>query len=108
MKVNLVSSDPLALCRLLELSTFPVVIGRGEVATVRIDDRWLSRAHCELRCENDVLVVRDLGSKHGTFVNGQRISEARLESGDVLAIALCHFVATMEANVPDSAVAVLA
>ena len=107
MKVTLVSSDPLTLCRRLELSTFPVVIGRGENARVRIDDRWLSRAHCELRCEDDSLVVRDLGSKHGTFVNGQRISEATLEAGDVLAIGLCKFVATMEAGVPDSAVAAL-
>ena len=103
MKLNLVPSDPLALARQLELSSFPVVLGRGEAASVQLDDRWLSRTHCELRCEDGSLVVRDLGSKHGTFVNGQRVSETKLEPGDVLGIGLCKFVAKLDSVAVESA-----
>jgi pSer/pThr/pTyr-binding forkhead associated (FHA) protein len=107
MKLHLVSSDPLALCRQFELSSFPVVLGRGEAASVKIDDRWLSRTHCELRCEGGSFVVRDLGSKYGTFVNGRRIREATLEPGDELGIGLSKFVARLATTAAEPAVAML-
>ena len=47
------------------------------------------------------LLVRDLGSRHGTYVNGQQVTEARLAPGDELCIGLTHFLAEYE---PASAV----
>jgi len=69
----------------------PVVIGRGENATVRIDDRWLSRRHCEFESLDGTLVIRDLGSKHGTFVNDVQIDQFHLNPGDVISIGLNKF-----------------
>jgi len=71
---------------------------------VRIDDRWLSRRHCRLDLAEGVIVVRDLGSRHGTFVNGRSISECKLLPGDKLSLGLTHLVAEYEAPVTNSQV----
>ena len=75
---------------------------------MRIDDRWLSRRHCRLELREGTLVVRDLGSRHGTFVNGRSISECKLLPGDKLSFGLTHFVAEYDAPATDSQVAALA
>ena len=69
----------------------PVVIGRSDDATVRIDDRWLSRRHCEFESLDGTIVIRDLGSKHGTFVNDEPIDQLHLNPGDVISIGLNKF-----------------
>jgi DNA-binding response OmpR family regulator len=53
----------------------PVIsIGRWEDNDVVVDDRWVSRHHAQVRREEGGYVIRDLDSKNGTFVNGQRIA----------------------------------
>jgi pSer/pThr/pTyr-binding forkhead associated (FHA) protein len=84
---------------------FPCDLGRGSEVSVRIDDRWLSRRHCRLELIEGVVVVRDLGSRHGTFVNGLSISECKLLPGDRLCLGLTHLVAEYEAPATDSQVA---
>lgn len=83
----------------LVLRELPAVLGRGSESTVRLEDRWLSRRHCELSLVEGLLHVRDLGSKHGTFVNGERIAECTLYPGDRLQIGLCELACLYE---PDS------
>ena len=46
------------------------------------DDRFFSRHHCLLEISPPRCFLRDLGSTNGTFVNGQRVSEAFLKNGD--------------------------
>src|SRR5262245_9949569 len=46
------------------------------------DDRFFSRHHCLLEISPPRCFLRDLGSTNGTFVNGQRVAEAFLQSGD--------------------------
>jgi hypothetical protein len=46
------------------------------------DDKFFSRHHCLLEITPPHCLLRDLGSTNGTFVNGQRVSEASLKSGD--------------------------
>jgi hypothetical protein len=46
------------------------------------DDRFFSRHHCLLEISPPRCFLRDLGSTNGTFVNGQRVAEAFLKSGD--------------------------
>ena len=101
MKLRLVCQDALAFPREIVVDQFPIELGRGQQSGVRIDDRWLSRRHCRVEvAEDGTLVVRDLGSRHGTFVNGRLVVEAKLAPGDELCIGLSHFVAEYE---PESA-----
>ena len=81
------------------LRSFPVVIGRNPDSGIAIDDRWVSRRHCEIDEADGVLVVRDLGSKHGTLVNNEAIVEAKLFPGDKLSLGMTSFVASYK--VPD-------
>src|SRR5215470_12763596 len=53
-----------------------IVIGTHESATVRLDDRTVSRFHCEVTHVGGQLLVRDLGSRNGTYIDGVAIREA--------------------------------
>jgi pSer/pThr/pTyr-binding forkhead associated (FHA) protein len=70
---------------------FPAVVGRGSDADVRFRDAWISRVHCLLTLDDGRLSVRDLHSRHGTFVNGEPTIERALEPGDVLGLGLSAF-----------------
>ena len=64
----------------------PVMIGRGGEAKLQLDHHLISRHHCELYEENGQMMVRDLGSRNGTFIGGQRVETAPLPSGDLLTV----------------------
>jgi serine/threonine-protein kinase len=53
--------------------------GGGAGALVEIDDPEISRSHAVLECEGKRILLRDLRSTNGTFVNEARIDEAELE-----------------------------
>ena len=57
------------------------VIGSGEGANLRVEDRMVSRVHAELALRDDGVWVRDLGSRNGTFIEGIRVTEARVPPG---------------------------
>jgi DNA-binding response OmpR family regulator len=62
-------------------------IGRWQDNDVVIDDRWVSRYHAQIRREGEQYVIRDLDSKNGTLVNGQRITApTRLTDGDEIQV----------------------
>ena len=64
-----------------------LVIGRGPGAGLSVDDPLVSRAHAQLLAVPDGLRLSDLGSRHGTLVNGERLVEPRLvAAGDVITI----------------------
>lgn len=64
----------------------PCTLGRGGAATLRIDDEFMSRIHCEVFVRDDQFVLRDLNSRNGTFVNDQHIQEQMLNTGDRIKI----------------------
>ena len=71
-----------------ELSATPTIIGRAYGTTFQIVEPSVSGRHCEVRlCGNEVL-VRDLRSTNGTFINGQQILEATLKPGQTLRVGL--------------------
>lgn len=94
MKVKLIELNPLRGHRKVVLGCLPAVLGRSRQAEVPVNDQWVSRRHCQLEESDGVLVVRDLGSKHGTYVNGIRVSEARVMPEDKLTVGLTSFVAS--------------
>ena len=60
------------------------VIGRALNCEISIPEGGLSREHAEMIVESNQLVVRDLGSSNGTFINGERVTEGRPAHGDTL------------------------
>jgi predicted component of type VI protein secretion system len=69
----------------------PTVIGRGRDASLTLPHPLVSRQHCEIFESEGQLMVRDLGSLNGTYINNQRITEAVLPSGDLLTIGTVTF-----------------
>src|SRR5690349_18502015 len=64
-----------------------IKIGKVSSAHLRIDDESVSRMHAILEVDNAGNVhVIDLGSTRGTFVNGQKINKAKLQSGDTIVV----------------------
>ncbi|MBI2480133.1 MAG: FHA domain-containing protein [Planctomycetia bacterium] len=91
VKVKLDSVDPFWPELHVTLGHLPAVIGRDTDAPVRLEDRWVSRCHCELSEENGGLVVRDLKSKCGTLVKGQPVRRSSLQPGDHLTVGIRTF-----------------
>src|SRR5947209_5698926 len=78
-----------------------VLVGRHPECDVRIDLPKVSRRHCCLALAYDRLVIRDLGSRNGLRVNGRVVDEARLQTGDEVAIGPLIFrVEGMDPPVP--------
>jgi DNA-binding NtrC family response regulator len=64
-----------------------LVIGRSIECAVRLSDELVSRAHARLFVVPDGIRLEDCGSRHGTQLNGQKLSGARLlASGDVIGV----------------------
>jgi pSer/pThr/pTyr-binding forkhead associated (FHA) protein len=63
-----------------ELSRPLMTIGRvGCGADIEIDDPEVSRLHCSIEVRRDAILLQDLRSKNGTYMDGARIFAARLE-----------------------------
>jgi len=68
-----------------------VVIGRTEQCDITIPGTHLSRRHTELRIQGSQLLVKDLGSANGTFLNDKPITEATAQDGDRLRLDVYSF-----------------
>ena len=63
------------------------VIGRRHDCDLCVPLMDVSRRHCQLDQNNETLEVRDLGSRNGTFLNGQRVDgETPIKAGDYLQV----------------------
>jgi adenylate cyclase len=69
----------------------PAVIGRRVGCEIPIDHSSISRRHAELLSQGDGVLVRDLGSTNGTYVNGTRITMQRAQAGDVVTFGAVAF-----------------
>jgi pSer/pThr/pTyr-binding forkhead associated (FHA) protein len=64
-----------------DLQTPVTLLGRGTDCDLRLVDTGVSRHHAELRVEDTQVVLVDLGSTNGTFVNGQPVRRVALTDG---------------------------
>jgi diguanylate cyclase (GGDEF)-like protein len=64
-----------------------LIVGRTKDATLRLHEAGISRKHCQLSIEpSGLLRLTDLGSRNGTYVNGERIDTTVLRDGDKIQI----------------------
>ena len=76
----------------LKLQEGVTTLGRQDDCHLRIASSQVSRRHCQLFEHKGFLLVKDLGSSNGTYVNGAKIAEQRvLEPGDELGIGPVKF-----------------
>lgn len=69
----------------IPLSRFPALIGREAGIAVSLHSHTVSRRHAEITRQNGQLLLRDLGSRNGTFLNHERVTDAEpIAHGDVL------------------------
>jgi len=71
-------------------------IGRGPRADFVIEATLLSRVHCQLSTTTSQLVVEDLKSTNGTYVNDTRVECLALNDGDCLRLGRVEFVVGRE------------
>lgn len=75
------------------IGRFPALIGRGSGCAIPLDnDRGVSRRHAELYQRAGKVHVRDLGSTHGTMVNGAKVNDRGLTSGDEIRLGYSRLV----------------
>jgi pSer/pThr/pTyr-binding forkhead associated (FHA) protein len=70
--------------RVHELSVDRTTIGRVEDNTFQIADPSVSSHHCEIHLRGSDIVIRDLNSTNGSFINGNKVEESVLKPGQVL------------------------
>src|ERR1051325_3883276 len=67
-----------------ELKVDKTTIGRLEDNTFQIPDPSVSSHHCEVLLKGNEVVIHDLNSTNGTFINGQQITETTLKPSQIL------------------------
>ncbi len=70
------------------LEQLVVKVGRDFGCGVRLEDDSVSREHCQLVYTNEGYVLRDLGSRNGTYVNQEPVTVRTLKSGDTIRVGL--------------------
>ncbi|MDI3462579.1 MAG: hypothetical protein OJF50_001400 [Nitrospira sp.] len=87
--------------RSLQLSDNQVLrFGRNPKADVVLAlDQSISSLHCSLECDGQTCRIKDLNSRNGTFVNGHRITEAMLKTGDEIRIGYTTLIVSIQSPV---------
>ncbi|MCC6125333.1 MAG: FHA domain-containing protein [Pirellulales bacterium] len=80
-------------------------LGRDSSNAIQLHDSEVSRHHAEIRRREGEFVLSDLNSSNGTYVNGKRIEQHKLESGDQVQAGstLMLFTGTLEESGVDLA-----
>ena len=72
-----------------------LVLGREEGNDLMIPDLMISRRHCLVTYEGSNFIIKDLSSKNGTFVNGKKITNTILRSGDIIKVGTAEITFTL-------------
>jgi pSer/pThr/pTyr-binding forkhead associated (FHA) protein len=84
----------------LKIPTPKCLIGRGEDCHLRPNSDAISRHHCVIATSENEVIVRDLKSRNGTFVNEEKVTEeAVLLNGDILRVGPLQFEMMIEQSV---------
>jgi hypothetical protein len=87
----------------------PITLGRSREAKIKLVHGQISRLHCEIFESDGKVMVKDLGSLNGTFLDGEQINETELLPGAILVIGAVTLKAVYEsARTKKAAVKVVA
>jgi serine phosphatase RsbU (regulator of sigma subunit) len=92
--------------RMIPIQRTPFTLGRGAGRDLSLPYPQVSREHACIERDAEGYLLRDTGSRHGTFINGIQISSARLRSQDSINLGLSHGVLLFE-NAEESTVRTL-
>ena len=92
MDVNLVLFKKDGSQKQFPLTSDITIIGRRQDCDLCIPLASVSRRHCQLSSNKENLIIRDLKSRNGTYLNGKRIDEATVQPGDYLKIGPLVFL----------------
>lgn len=73
-----------SISRKLVLQPVPFTVGRAPESDLVLAQAFISRRHAEITLQDNNFVLRDLGSRHGTYVNGQLVTFHQLRPGDLI------------------------
>lgn len=83
-------------------STTPIPLVRDKTLVGRLDDchirvpvAGMSRKHCEIVIDGGSIIVNDLGSSNGTYINQDRISSQPVSAGDLISFGGLVFVVSV-------------
>ena len=94
--------QPGAFPHTIAIDHLPFTLGRGSERDLCISSPEISRAHAIIDRDADGYFVRDTGSRHGTFVNGIRITTTRLRSMDEIALGTPEHCLLFEVSESDT------
>jgi pSer/pThr/pTyr-binding forkhead associated (FHA) protein len=88
--------------RVLTINRPVALVGRAKGCSVRIPENDVSRRHCRIRQKDGFVVIEDLRSRNGTYINGERIVGARaIRPGDAVEVGPMRFIVGYELS-PDA------
>lgn len=70
--------------RTYELKVDKTTIGRVEDNTFQIAEASVSSHHCEVLLQGSEVMVKDLNSTNGTYINGAKVTESAIKPGQIL------------------------
>jgi pSer/pThr/pTyr-binding forkhead associated (FHA) protein len=88
--------------RRIPLDDKPVTIGTEAGCDVLVTDKHVSRRHAELKRIPEGVLLRDLGSRNGTYVEGMAVKEVILKNGSLLSVGLTQIRCVIEGGATSS------
>lgn len=84
--------------REIKISVPEFVIGRGDTAHLKPSSDLVSRRHCSIKVADGKVIVADMGSRNGTFVNGDQLKGEHIaKPGDRVRVGRLQFELVMDA-----------
>ncbi len=101
MDVQLVMWKEDGVRRNFDLKRSVSIIGRGGDCDFQIPLAIISRRHCQLTRKDNRLMVKDLGSSNGTYLNNKRVLQAEVHAGDTLTVGPVIFTILIDGQPTD-------
>ena len=87
-----------------ELKVVKTTVGRVDDNVFQVPDQSVSSHHCEIILRGKEVVVKDLNSTNGSFINGKQVTEAVLQPGQILRLGQVEMKLEAEGAAPAGAV----